>query len=378
MFASQVLSYERHFCRQLVSRRHSFLSTASTLGLSPSPSDSWLYPLTDSSYDSLENELDNSSGSPGFSNRSPLRPKTLRGSLDSILTFSDYDQDTDPEIHQTQTDSPHGLKLHPLRRTRGRRQTPDLSYPSQDAQTVDTTSKLDSLSLDGQHRHRRCSEPAIAYVAKFGPCVSGSTDGLTGEEEELSKKPSSHTYSRGETKKGRDESTLTLHDVRSAALEVSSSSLSSTPTSPEQTRSSLDSPDSLHFLSSDRTWARRRGLYLSKTHLPCNSSSVPSSVASTPFTISAALTSSGHPDLGTCPKGSPPKEPLNWGTLKGCQGLHPNSWLKKGRRLSLTQQDNLEKEEEDKSGVSLITADDIESNYIHCLCQIIHLCLSLC
>ncbi|GLD64833.1 rho GTPase-activating protein 20-like protein [Lates japonicus] len=55
-------------------------------------------------------------------------------------------------------------------------------------------------------------------------------------------------------------------------------------------------------------------------------------------------------ELGTSPKDSPPKEPLNWGTLKACRGLHPNSWLRKDRRLSLTQQDNLDKEEEDKTG----------------------------
>lgn len=267
-----------------------------------------MFPLTDSSYDSLENELDTSSGSPGFSRR----PTTLQGSLDSILTFSD--QDTDPETQQTPADSPQGLKFHPLSRTGGRRQKPDLSHPSQDAQAADASSKLDSLSLGGQQRRRRSSEPAIAYVTKFGPSMSGSTDGLSGEDddgEEVSKKPSSYTHSRGETKKGRDKTTLALHGVRSAAPEVSSPSLSS-----------LDSPD---FLGSGHTWARRRGLYLPKTHLP----------------------SSGHPDPGTCPKGSPPKEPLNWGTLRGCQGLHPNSWLKKGRRLSLTQQDNLEKEEED-------------------------------
>lgn len=259
--------------------------------------------------------------------------------------FSDYEQDTDPDTHQAQADSPHGLKVHPLRRTRGRRQDPHLSCPSEDALPADTSSTLDSLFLDGRHRQRRrSSEPAIAYVAKFGPCVSGSNEGLTGEdedgEEELSEKPSSHTvahtHSRGET-------TLNLRGVRSTALEASSSSLSSTPTSPAPTRSSLDSPDSL---DSDHTWATRRGLHPNKTHLPSNSSfsSVPSSV---PSTTSSALTSAGHPDQGPCPK-----EPLNWGTLKSCRGLHPNLWLKKGRRLSLTTTDNLE--DEDKTGVSLI------------------------
>lgn len=340
------------------------MSTVLSLPPLSGPSDSWLYPLTDSSYDSLENELDNSSGgSPGFSSRRHIRPKPLRGSLDSI-TVSDYDQDTDPDNPQTQADSPQGQKLHPLGRSRGRRQDADLSCPTQDSPTLDTSSTLGSLSLDGRHRQRRRSEPAIAYMAKFRPCASESTDGLSGEdeddEEELSKKPSSHTltltHSSGHNRRGGGEPVFKLPGVRSAALEVSSPSLSSTPNSPAPTRSSLDSLDSLHSLSSDHTCATRRGLHPTKTHLSSGSPpiSVPLSVPAVPFTKSSALTPGGHPDLGTCPKDSPPKEALNWGTLKGCRGLHPNSWLKKGRRLSLTQQDNLDKEDEDKTGVSKI------------------------
>ncbi|KAM7375321.1 hypothetical protein PAMA_014429 [Pampus argenteus] len=261
-------------------------------------SDSWMYPLTDSSYDSLENELDNSSGgSPGFCSSRRLPSKPLRGSLESILTFSDYDHDTDPETHHNQ-----------------------LGSPGQDAPTVDDSPTLDSMFLDGRHRRRRCSEPAIAYMNKLRPCVSGSADGLTCEDEDgeqLSTKPGSHTHSRGQSRRSEGESELTLHGV-----EASYSSLSSTPTSPAPTRSSLDSLDSI---ISDHTCVTRRRLYLPKTHVPSTSSTE-------------------HPDQGTCPK-----DPLNWGTLKGCRGLHPNSWLKKDRRLSLTHQDNLEKEEEDKT-----------------------------
>lgn len=332
-------------CRQLVSSP------------SVSSSDPWLYPLTDSSYDSLENELDNSSGSPGLGSRTHLRPKTLGGSLDSILTFSDYSQDTDPEACHARTDSPTGRKLRPLARTRGRRQTPHPFHPTQDTEPADTTSKLDSLSLDGQYIQRRCSEPAIAYATKFGPWASGSGDDLTGEVEELPEKPSRHKHSTGETREEKDESTSALQ-VRTAALEVSSPSLSSAPsapTSPDVTCSSLDSLDSPRFHSSGGTWARRRGLHLSKPSTP------PSAPPPSALTASTAQTASGHPTPGAGPKGFPPKEPLHWGTLRGCQGLHPNSWLKKGRRLSLTQQEHLEKEEEDKCGVSLrdntVTAD---------------------
>lgn len=253
-------------------------------------------------------------------------------------------------MHLTRPDGLRGLKLHPLGRTRGRRQDPD-----QDAPTVSTP---DSLPSDGRHRQRRRSEPAIAYMAKFQPCVPGRTDGLTGEdedgEEELTKKSSSHTQSSGLIEGSGDESGLKLHGGGRADLGASSSSLSSTPNSPAPARSSLDSLDSI---TSDQTWATRRGLYPTKAHVPSNSSG---SLSSSSFTISSTGTSAGHTDMGTNPKGSPPKEPLNWGTLKSCRGLHPNSWLKKDRRLSLTQQDNLEKEEEDKTVVNRII-----STYTH-------------
>lgn len=255
--------------------------------------------MTDSSYDSLENELDNSSSSPSFCNRRHLGAETLRGSLDSILTFSDCDQDTDPEMLQAPADSERKLKVQPLARHRARRLKPGVPYTSRDAQT--------------ESRERRCSEPAITCTAKFGPCVLGLENESS---KEFSSQPARHKTSRGETRKSGGES---------AGLEASpSSSLSSI--SPDPTRSSLDSPDSL---DSDVTWERRRGLYISRTRLPST----------------GPHTSSRHTEHSSCPKGSQLKEPLNWGTLKSCQSLHPNSWLKKGRRLSLTQQ-------EDKPGVS--------------------------
>lgn len=293
------------------------------LTLFPSESsESWTYPLTDSSYDSLENELDNSSGgSPGVCSRRHLH-EPRQGSLDSILTFSDYDQDADPDIHHTQF--------------------PDRSTSSKDAATEDMSSTLDALSLDCRHKQRRRSEPAIAYMAKLQPCVSGSSDGLAGGDELVMKSGShtlSYTHYRGPSRRSEAECGSDLHGGRSAALEASSSSLSSTPNSPAPTRSS---PDSLDSLCSDQTWATRRGP--TKTQLSCSSSGSPATIIST-------LTSGGHQDLGTSSKGSPPKEQLNWGTLKGCRGLHPNCWLKKDRRLSLTQQDNLDKEEEDKTRV---------------------------
>ncbi|KAM4711433.1 rho GTPase-activating protein 20-like [Anableps anableps] len=237
-----------------------------------SGSESWVYPLTDSSYDSLENELDDSSGgSPGFCRR-PLRPKPLQSSLDSILTFSDYDQDTDPEVSRSKAEALLGVRLHSAERRR-----------MQDPPAVEISPSLASL-----RSQRRSSEPAIAYAAKFCPYMSGSPDGLSGEEEELCERPSSCKFRGRTTRSG-------------AALGASSSSLSS--------------PDSL---SMNPTKA---------THPP--SGSVPP--ARTPSVYS---------------KDPAAKEALHKGALKGCMGLHPNSWLKKDRRLSLTQQDD----DDDKTG----------------------------
>ncbi|KAM6893493.1 rho GTPase-activating protein 20-like [Xenentodon cancila] len=291
-------------------------------------SESWPYPLTDSSYDSLENELDNSSGgSPSYCSRRPLRLKPLQGSLDSILTFSDYDQNADPDVGCSKTGGLRGLALHPAERRRRQ----ELSRSKQGG-PEEISSTLDSLSLEGRHTQRRCSEPAIAYTTKLCPYISSSADGLTGDdedaEEELPKKPS---ISRSRRRRGGGDSRL--QDSSSAGLQASSSSLSSTPASPAPTCSSLNSLDSLHSLS-DPTGATNQATNLPSTSIPptlFNSLSEPHT-------------------RGICPKDSAPKEPLSRGALKGCMGLHPNSWLKKDRRLSLTQQDSVETEGDDRTG----------------------------
>ncbi|XP_035984422.1 rho GTPase-activating protein 20 [Fundulus heteroclitus] len=252
-----------------------------------SGSESWVYPLTDSSYDSLENELDDSSGgSPGLCSRRPLRAKPLQSSLDSILTFSDYDHDTDPDVPHAEARGLLGVRLRSA--DRRRRQDPPAAE--------------DSPSLEARRSQRRSSEPAIVYAARLCPYMSGSTDGLSCEEEEPAERPRGRSARRG------------------GALGASSSSLSSPLGSPAPAHSSLDSLDSLSTNPSRPTHPR------SSSVLPAPTPSV-------------------------CPKDAAPKEPLHKGALKGCMGLHPNSWLKKDRRLSLTQQESLEKEEDHKSGV---------------------------
>ncbi|XP_030211463.1 rho GTPase-activating protein 20 [Gadus morhua] len=200
--------------------------------------ESWSCHMTDSSYDSLENELDDdgvsSEGSPALS-RHRHRPvhrrhhRPPRGSLDSVLTLSDLDPDGDAR-------------------------TPALGDDAAAAAAA-----LDPPWSPG-HGRRRQSEPAVAYAAKLTVCDARE------EEEEP-------------------------QDQRGSAPEHAA------PSTPPRTppRSPLETL---------RDWA------------------------------------GGRPARGSPP---PPREPLLWGTLRGnSRGLHPNSWLKEARRLSLTQQDHPE------------------------------------
>lgn len=219
----------------------------------------------------------------------------MQSSLDSILTFSDYDQDTDPEGPRSKAEALLGVRLHSAESRR-----------RQDAPAGEISPSLESLSLEARHSQRRSSEPAIAYAARFCPYISA------GEEEELTERPSSYYKPRGRSTR------------RGAALEASSSSLSS----PAPTGSSLDSLDSLSAKPTK------------PTHPPS------SSVSPAPLPRSALIPTVHSKDPAA-------KEPLHKGALKGCLSLHPNSWLKKDRRLSLTQQDGLE-DDDDKTGVRKI------------------------
>lgn len=220
-----------------------------------STTDFWLYPQTDSSYDSLENELDALAGSPAFGRQQQCqtRPEQLSGSLDSVLTFSDTDGDTG------------GVKR------RRRRLNIKKEEKGEEAETLGA---LNSLSLEDKQRRRRSSEPA----------------------------PLSE---RGHVAEVVGEGSQHPLGVRTS---------SSTPASPELSCTSPDSPEPRPFLA-------RRGHRLHSK----------ASVSEAPL-------------RGACPKSPPPRDAVSEGGLSGYRSLHPNSWLKKERKLSLTQQDHLEKD----------------------------------
>ncbi|CAL8407063.1 unnamed protein product [Arctogadus glacialis] len=209
--------------------------------------ESWSCHMTDSSYDSLENELDDdddgasSGGSPALS-RHRHRPvhrrhhRPPRGSLDSVLTLSDLDPGA---------------------------RTPALSVGDDDAAAA-----LDAWSPG--HGRRRQSEPAVAYAAKLTVCAAREEE----EEEEEEEEP------------------------------LSVGGLLPHPRSPGGGQD-------------------RRG--------------------------SAPERAPPSPPPRTPPRSPPPLETLRDRPARlACRGLHPNSWLKEARRLSLTQQDHPETPEGDE------------------------------
>ncbi|KAJ0062554.1 hypothetical protein NL108_016703 [Boleophthalmus pectinirostris] len=263
--------------------------------------ESWQYPLTDSSYDSLENELDNSSGgSPSFvqrkvDNHHDNHHQPLQGSLDSILTYSDYDQENDSE-NPSKTATRH----YRIEKLGG----DSVIYSSkQDYKYVESSPSLGSPSLEARQRPRRRSEPAVTYVRKLQPYNPNTDD---------DEQPNSQSDLRDESKR-RDLG----FGMKFLALEASLSSLASAPNSPAANYSSVDSLDSFSFDKSHRQQVKA-----------CTTDEIPVSVISTPEENSA--------------KSSPPKD---LGTLKSCGNLHPNTWLKKDWRLTLSHKDHLRKEE---------------------------------
>ncbi|XP_061296225.1 rho GTPase-activating protein 20 isoform X1 [Bos javanicus] len=136
-------------------------------------SDISCFQLNDSSYDSLENELNDDVDAPCRD----LVKKLGQGSrsMDSVLTLSDYDLDQ-PEVeglltlsdfdlgHSKDEDIPMGqpLESKPVD-TAVYTKVPRAQAPS----GVSTPSRLSTAAADapkGLRRHRRCSEPSIDYL----------------------------------------------------------------------------------------------------------------------------------------------------------------------------------------------------------------------
>uniref|UniRef100_A0A8D0CW34 Rho GTPase-activating protein 20 n=1 Tax=Sander lucioperca TaxID=283035 RepID=A0A8D0CW34_SANLU len=292
------------------------------------------FQMNDSSYDSLENELNDDPESP-FQEQLPLRNKDKPDSRsrDSVITLSDCDPDLDPENDLI-------LQLPPL--ARPRRFSPAVRQPR--------TRQANGLT-QGPRRLRRSSEPALAVAstpplgtvtvhadnhhlpvrkASYDAAMEGERvvdevfleHGLSGlqlkeEEEDRCEKGGAKVQNGGRRK-------MKHAPPPPLRLDASCSSLSSPATSP--TGSSLSSLDSAF------------------------------SQYSTDYPTNGAISLAEPAPL--LPRYSPPQRevPPHWPqpiqaprtseTPPHPHGLHPNTWLKKSRRLSLKQADNGRSEED--------------------------------
>ncbi|XP_070832492.1 rho GTPase-activating protein 20 [Chaetodon trifascialis] len=302
------------------------------------------FQMNDSSYDSLENELNDDPESP-YQEQLPLRDKDKPDSRsrDSVITLSDCDPDPDPE-------SDLQLQLPPL--ARPRRFSPAVRQPR--------TRQANGQS-QGPRRLRRSSEPALALAsttpsatvtvhtdnhrlpvrkASYDAAMEGEAEEdevfleqglsvlqLKEEEEDGCEKGGAKVQNGGRRK-------LKHTPPPPLRLDASCSSLSSPATSP--TGSSLSSLDSA-FSQYSTDYATNGVIPLAE-----------------PAPLSPVFP--GRPQLS--PRGSPPQReaPPHWPqstqpprinqTHSHSHGLHPNTWLKKERRLSLRQPDNGHTEED--------------------------------
>ncbi|XP_073329187.1 rho GTPase-activating protein 20 [Pagrus major] len=300
------------------------------------------FQMNDSSYDSLENELNDDPES-SYQEQLPLRDKDKPDSRsrDSVITLSDCDPDPDPETDLL-------LQLPPL--ARPRRFSP--------AVRQNRTRQANGQS-QGPRRLRRSSEPALASTTPSGavtahtdnhrlPVRKASYDAAMegeGEEDEVFleqrlsglqlKEEEEDGCEKGGAKVQNGGRRKTKHaPPPPLRLDASCSSLSSPATSP--TGSSLSSLDS--------AFSQYSTDYTTNGVIP----------VAEPAPLSPVFP--GRPQLS--PRGSPPQReaPPHWPqptqplrtsqTPSHPHGLHPNTWLKRERRLSLRQPDNGQTDED--------------------------------
>lgn len=290
--------------------------------------------MTDSSYDSLENELNDDSGSL-FQPMQRSRGKPDSRSYDSVLTLSDCDLD------QTDTDPDITINTHLLH--------PSLACPVKASSAV---------SPSTPHLHSPCKESSFPKGVRqlrrsSEPAIWNSTSSLTRYLESRQHRKGSYECV---TSQGRsdvdvdlevDLNTLRLEKkcdpternqnernvpqqkkekLKPSPLRLNSScvNLSSPVASPiHSSVSSLDSASSQHSADFNK-------------HCPQIVGSFKSSVKSSPKFAGIVSETSPGPTTSS-PMEYSPKEKLDWSQLRSSHGLHPNTWLKKDNRLSLTK-----------------------------------------
>ncbi|KAL6100377.1 arhgap20 [Pungitius sinensis] len=290
-------------------------------------SDASSFQMNDSSYDSLENELNDDPESP-FQETPPLRDKDKPDSRsrDSVITLSDCDPDPDH-------DGDLLLQLPPLARPRRFSPAGPAQAPRRLRRSSEPALALASPAASGAATAHADGPRLMARKASYDAAMEGGPEGeeyedfleqrLRGlqlkeeeEEEDACEKGGAKVQNGGRRKVKHAPPPL-------LRLDASCSSLSSSATSP--TGSSLSSLDSA-FSQYSTDYAANGALSLAE-----------------PASLSPLFL--GRPHLS--PRDSPPQReapphwppppqvPRTYQTPPHPHGLHPSTWTKKERRLSL-------------------------------------------
>ncbi|KAM4796103.1 rho GTPase-activating protein 20 [Rhinophrynus dorsalis] len=352
----------------------------------------------DSSYDSLENELNDDVDSP----LQELTNKLSCGnrSRDSVLTLSDCDLDH-PDGEDAHTE--HILESHPARMSTVLHHKSASHEHSENESVCSNTSGYSSATvsdaLKDVRRHRRCSEPAIGIlVSRFSQlnesphentACNTSCDVLICQSEEDYLKQHRYLQVEGQKlinrsltlgidvnksigkKQTTEEKNISSRLLAPPALrlnlcpQTSCSSLSSPGTSPSG--SSLSSLDSAFSQFSDYS-------VLSPNEVPsplnCNLQSYKKQVDLTPDFLSSSSFSgfSFDEDVKQSYDGSlVTGNGVDWPCRKSPVRIHPNTRLKSstsnGKNWSTKTKDNiLTKGEKNKSVVNNVTTEELQSN----------------
>lgn len=286
--------------------------------------------MNDSSYDSLENELNDDPESP-YQEDLPLRDKDKPDSRsrDSVITLSDCDPDPEPESDLLLQLPPlaRPRRFHPAsRQPRGRQAN---GSPSQAPRRLRRSSEP-ALALEGAAHAPRGADLVRpgARKASYDAAMEGQSVDEVFLEERLGGLQLKEEEEDQENGGGRDKggAKVTSGGRRRSKnvpppplrLDASCSSLSSPATSP--TGSSLSSLDSA----------------FSQYSTDYNSNHIESG----PPLLLLPVPQAGRHQQS--PRGSPPQREAPPTRTGHPHGLHPNTWLKKEneRRLSLKQPDN--------------------------------------
>uniref|UniRef100_A0A8C9VCE7 Rho GTPase-activating protein 20 n=1 Tax=Scleropages formosus TaxID=113540 RepID=A0A8C9VCE7_SCLFO len=315
------------------------------------PTDVSSFQMNDSSYDSLENELNDDTESP-FQDLCRRRDKQDNWSRDSVITLSDCDLDQADSKPEPDPE-PDLLQLPPL--VRPRKFTPVLRQPRTCLRPQGDLSSQDLLSPSTGRRLRRCSEPTLGHSpsssvahllqhpavirkASYDAVTAGTKDEEDPEEEVFvghMRRLHLETRMDPDEIQGNGRKVLQiatgckLNRLPPLRLDASCSSLSSPATSPSaSSMSSLDSAFSQY--STDYA--------LFAAIEPCGSAmrTQGSTSPRSPSLSTSSPASSGHAPI-PIPQ---PREVSDWAQHRTAYGLHPNSWLKKDNRLSLLQPDH--------------------------------------